>query len=156
MAREQIRLELIGVLELRRLLQTLPQDLHRQAIGIVEGSARRAAASIRAAYPTGTPGRFYKGKPIQPGGLKRGVAVTRPRAVDRPLSVTSMVINRAPHALLFERGTETRQNQYGDHRGRMPPGNVFIPRILTNRRRMYTELAALVQSQGLSVERDVA
>jgi len=135
------RLVLEGLAEFRAALRALPAELVVEAGPIVEGAANGAAAAIVAAYPERT-GRLRKGvsvKRVSEGGL---------------YGVGAVVVNRAPHAALFDSGTQTRQTAIGANRGRMPPGNVFVPRIIQARRQMYARLKDLLARQGFVVSGD--
>lgn len=124
-----------GLEELRRVLRALPADLAVEASGIVLSHAEGAAREIRAAYPTRT------------GNLRNGVVVSKQAAGRYGTGV--LVKNSAPHAFIFEHGTQARHNAIGANRGSMPPGNVFIPRVIRWRRKMYEALKALLQKNGL-------
>lgn len=127
-----------GLDELKLALQRLPADLTSDASEIVEGAANRAAFEARAAYPLRT-GHLKKGvqlRSIRPGGFVVG----------------TQVLNRAPHATIFEYGTQARH--YFTKRGkthltgRMPPGHVFVPIMIQRRRVMYEQLKSLLVRNG--------
>lgn len=134
-----------GLDELKEWLRTLPEHLTEEAAGIVTRAAVNAAEDIRAAYP------------VRTGNLRRGVRVNRidgsnPLASGgggRHLAVGAVVYNNAPHAFMFEHGTEARQTDLGANRGSMPAGHVFIPRVIRHRRHMYDQLRALMERSGL-------
>lgn len=130
-----------GLDELKLALQTLPTDLAEFGSEIVDGAADRAAWEIRAAYPART------------GNLRKGVKL---RSVRRgALVVGTQVINTAPHATIFEAGTQARH--YFTTRGvkhltgAMPPGRVFVPIVVRRRRGMYDQLRSLLERFGLLV-----
>jgi hypothetical protein len=126
-----------GLDELRAELRKLPSELTAEASNIVQGAANAAAADIKAAYPART------------GNLRNHVYVTHQ---DKgKFSAGAIVKNTAPHAALFESGTQARHNSLGANRGSMPPGHVFVPRIMKARRRMWTQLKDLLVRKGLSV-----
>ena len=145
-----------GLEELKIALRRLPQELQQEATTIVLSHAERAAQEIRDAYPIGTPGRKRKGVPIEPGGLVAGVQVFAAEA--GPWGTKAVVRNRAKHATIYERGTKARHYFTVDGvkklLGSMPAGNVFVPRMITWRHRMYDELKALLERQGLMVTGD--
>jgi hypothetical protein len=103
----------------------------------VREAADQAAAEIRAAYPTG-----------KTGNLKKGVKVTK--GDGGRFGTVYVVRNVAPHAFIYENGTQVRHFK-GASRGAMPPGRVFVPIIARRRRRMDTDLIAMVNNTGLVV-----
>jgi len=137
-AKNELRMD--GLDELRRQLRTLPAELREEAQDIVRDAADTSAAAIKEKYPRRT------------GNLKNGVKVKR--LGGSGAIAGAQVINTAPHAALFESGTQARHNQLGANRGAMPPGRVFIPIVVRNRRRMYQRLMAMLQRQGFQVSGD--
>ena len=131
-------LTFIGLDALRKALLALPAELAAQAAGIVEGAADGAAAEIKAAYPEG-----------DTGNLRRGVRVRSERAAD--YVVRRVVRSTAPHATLFETGTQTRQTRLGYNRGFMPGANIFVPVVTRRRRAMFEQLVTIVEEAGLDV-----
>ena len=125
-------------------LSRLPTALVDEATALVYDAANGTADAIRAAYPS------------RSGDLRNGVAV-RP-GTERPFTVSAIVENLAPLAWIFENGSQTRQ--YVTKRGvkhltgRMPPGHVFIPRVIRGRRALDVALAAMVTRHGLTVTAD--
>ena len=81
-------------------------------------AAHAAQAEIAAAYPIGPEGRFDNGKPIKPGNLRRGVKVVVKEI--GPYGVAAQVRSTAPHAWLFEHGTQARHyiTKHGNAQGR--------------------------------------
>jgi hypothetical protein len=138
MARNQLRFE--GLDQLLAELRALPADLTAEARHEVIGAANGAAASVKAAYP------------VDEGRLRDGVQVLQD--APGPFGEGAVVKNTAPHAYLFEHGTQARRNARGQNRGAMPPGRVFIPRIMRARQLMYERLKAIVARKGLSVSGD--
>lgn len=131
-----------GLDELKAALRNLPEELTAEAGYIIEGAANAAAVDIKGAYP------------VRTGNLRNGVHVThfsRGR-----FSAGAIVKNTAKHAHIFERGTQARHNAIGANRGSMPPGNVFIPRIIRARRRMWQQLKELLTRKGLLVTGEAA
>jgi hypothetical protein len=126
-----------GLTELRQALVNLPAELTSEASAIVYASASEAARAIIDAYPTRT------------GHLKDGVSVTRTRV--STFGTAAVVTNRAPHAFIFEMGTQARHTSLGANRGSMPPGRVFVPRVQRYRARMYEGLAEMIRTHGLEV-----
>lgn len=128
-----------GMDELRAVLKRLPRDLADDASEIVVKHAEGARNEIYAAYPART------------GNLRGGLSVN-PYAASR-YGAGAVLRNHAPHAFIFEHGTQARHyfTARGKKKltGRMPPGNVFIPRVIKWRRRMYEALKALLVQHGL-------
>jgi len=115
-----------GMAELLADLATLPDHLKGEAAKIVEGSANGMAADVRQGYA-------YK-----KGALVRGVSVE----TKGPLRV--QVKSKSPEAHLNEFGTVQRFNKANANRGTMPAKPVFIPAAVRARRRMLTDLAAML------------
>ena len=130
-------IEWIGLKELIASLRELPADLTEEASGIVLGAAETAAADIASAYPvrTGTLGDSVRVDTISGGQF----------------GARARVRNTSKDATWFERGTTTRQTALGANRGAMPPGNVFVPRMVRHRALMYRSLAAMMERHGLEV-----
>jgi hypothetical protein len=131
------QLKFDGLAELRAALRSLPSDLTVEASHEVQGAANGAAADIKRAYP------------VRTGRLRDGVVVTH---VDQgKYSAGAIVKNTAKHSAIFENGTQARHNSIGANRGAMPPGHVFVPRIIRARRAMYERLKAMLARRGLVV-----
>lgn len=134
------RIRFDGLDELKAALRKLPERLTAVATEIVEATARETKAEVSAAYPTGPT-----------GNLKRLVVISRWNG----RYVTGAVVkNNAPHAYIFEHGTQVRKTSLGQNRGRMPPGRVFIPIVVRKRREMLERLKAMVEREGLMVSGD--
>ena len=117
-----------GMAELIADLQALGPAKEQEAGVIVSKHAEAAAQAVRVGYP------------VKEGGLRNGVVVKVIGATRR------LVISRARHAHLFERGTVRRStNSTGANRGTMPAGNVFIPTVVRWRTRMNEQLIAMVK-----------
>ena len=58
------------------------------------------------------------------GALKAGVVVIPSRGT---VLAGAELKNLAPHAWIYEHGTQSRQNSFGDNRGRMKPNPTFEP-----------------------------
>jgi hypothetical protein len=139
------QLKLSGILELKEALANLPVQLKGQATGIVLDTAHAAADDIRNQYPIGPTGNLRKGVKVQVKEIG-------------PVGVAAQVRSAAPHAHLWEFGTEARHTKLGWRRGRMkaPPRPVFIPTMMRYRRLMYQKLAVMLEAAGLTVKRDEA
>jgi hypothetical protein len=136
------RLFFEGLAELRAELRRLPGDLAAEATTIIFARAERAKADIVAAYPE------------RSGDLKNHVSVSKANAGKYGAGV--FIKNTAKHAWLFENGSQARHTAIGANRGAMPPGHVFVPIVMRQRRAMYADLKALLARKGLQVRGDVA
>ena len=135
----------IGLDELMAGLKNLPADLTELAEAIVTAAAESAAAEVKAAYPEG-----------ETGNLKRGVRVSPMQGgtrLEAKFGVGRVVRSTAPHAWIFESGTQTRQTALGYNRGFMPGANIFVPVMQRHRREMYEDLTAVLEQAGLDVHR---
>jgi len=136
-----VRLQWSGMEEFKEALRNLPEHLANEAAGVVVGAAQAAGTTVQTNYPAKT------------GNLKRGVRVTQKR--DRA-SVSARVESRAPHAVIFEKGTRLRRTDRGANRGRMPaasPEQAMIPTVIRARARMIQDLIALLEREGFKVSR---
>jgi hypothetical protein len=140
------RLVFDGLDSLARALQQLPGHLRDEAAPIIHGAATGALAEIKAQYPTGRRGRLRQ-------GLKIALRTTDAGAA-------GIVTNTAPHAWIFENGTQARYvttlprgraKNFGSRRGAMPPGRVFIPVVVRHRRAMLVALTDVVRREGFQV-----
>lgn len=130
-----------GLDELRAELRSMPDGMAAEGDQIVLSSAESAASEIRAAYP------------VRTGRLRKGVQVRRSAA--GRFGSGAIVQNVNPIAFIFENGTQARHTELGADRGSMPPGHVFIPRVIKWRRRMNERLKALGEKWGFTVTSDV-
>jgi len=134
------RLVFDGLSELREALRNLPAELAVEASHIVEGAANGAAAAIKRDYP------------VRTGNLRDHLVVTH---VDQgKYSAGALVKNTAKHAALFEIGTQARHTAIGANRGTMPPGHIFVSRVMQARRRMWEDLKDLLVRKGLVASGD--
>lgn len=131
MARNRLRLD--GLDALKAELRRMPAELGTSAARIVFRTADEAAAEIVRNYPRRT------------GRLKAGVKVRRTPST---YGASAVVRNTAPHASIFEHGTQARHTQLGANRGSMPPGKVVGPVAARERREMLQELIGLLRSTG--------
>ena len=132
------RLTLTGLDDLSTALAQLPAQLAAEAEALIDERAELMKAEVFQRYPKRT-GNLRKGVRIQ--ALRSGSAFTPGR----------VVTNRAPHAHIFELGTEARHTKIGARRGAMPPGRVFVPAAIRHRRVLMGELLALLERVGLEV-----
>lgn len=129
-----------GLKELQDELRRLPEDCVGEAGNLIAGAVNSAALSIKRAYPVRT-GNLRDHLVIQP--------LTR-----RGLVVGAAVTNTAKHANIFELGTQARHTSLGANRGSMPPGHVFVPRIVRARRALVEQLKEMVARHGATVSGD--
>lgn len=139
MSHNRIRFD--GLDELRTQLRQLPAHLTDEAKGIVTEAMEDARRDVVRGYPQGPT-----------GNLRRMVSIVR--QVGGQFVTGGVLRNRAPHAYMFEHGTQVRHTNAGINRGRMPPGRVWIPAMIRHRRRMYERLKALLTREGLTVSGD--
>lgn len=135
------RIKYTGLAELYEGLRNLPKELHAESADIVYANADKAAQEIIAAYPKRT------------GNLARGVRVKREPG---QFGARAAVRNTAPHAFMFENGTQARHTAIGANRGSMPAGHVFVPIVVRRRRIMYAVLRELLIKHGLIVTGEAA
>jgi hypothetical protein len=123
-----------GLAELLAALRQLPNDLRDEGRRIVSEAAEAARQATIANYPEGPT-----------GNLRKGVVV---KEQPSDYGMIALLFSRAPHAHLYEYGTARgmppapHPNRLGTHAGR-------------ERRKMYQELRALLESHGLEVSGDV-
>ena len=135
-----------GLAELRAELRNLPAALAGEASAIVVHAAEGAANTIRAEY----------GRHRVTGHLMDRVTVTQPDAGSYGVAMVVKVTD--PIAWLFDNGSQARHWAGGKSTGIMwgktPPTHVFVKTMIAARRRMYEELAALLERHGLVVSGD--
>lgn len=127
-----------GLKEQREELRQLPTSLAGEAAHLVEAAANSVAHEIKAAYPYRT------------GDLRAKVVVSTLLGHDE-LIVGEVVKNTSKLAMIFEYGTQARHTALGANRGSMPPGHVFVPRIVKARRQLTQDLKAMVARHGATV-----
>jgi hypothetical protein len=145
----RLQLAFHGLTELRRDLMRLPMALAGEGGHIIEDHGNAAAVAIRTGY----------GRHRVTGNLQESVDVVHEASA---LSARSKVTAHAPHAHLFEYGTEARHYTskrgapHGTGRmwGRTPPVKVFIPEMQRARVQMYAALRAMLERHGLRVSGD--
>jgi hypothetical protein len=138
-----MRVEMTGLQELQDALKRLPQDLTYEATSILAAHAEEAYRQIYDKYPVREYGR-KRGR----GNLRRGLTLRN--YTDR-FSVFAVLRNTANHAYIYEHGTEMRHTARGQSRGAMPPGRVFIPIALRQKRIAVEALKELVRRHGFAV-----
>jgi len=137
-----IRLTFEGLEALKANLRELPAVLAEEGGQIVRAHAEAAERAVVAAYPEVT------------GNLKGHVVLEEGTKASQ-FGASLVLKSTAKHAYLFEVGTAARQTDLGYDRGAVekavPPGRVFVPIVIRERRAMEEELAELVERQGLEV-----
>lgn len=118
-------------------LKRLPEAFHGESDHIQQEESNAAAFAIRSRYPART------------GNLRKGVVVRR--FVRSSGHIVYELKNVAPHALIYELGTQARHTKIGANRGSMPPGRVFQPIYLQRRRTMFLRLIEMVRRAGFTV-----
>lgn len=139
MSNNRIRFD--GLAELKAALRNLPQRLTQEASNIVEHTAQQMKDDVQAAYRA-------KVKEEVTGNLVNRVVISRSTG---GFITGAVVKNNAPHAYIFEHGTQVRHTDLGYNRGRMPPGRVFVPIAVRRRREMFNALKSMVERNGLTV-----
>jgi hypothetical protein len=150
--------EWVGLPLLEAQLKALPKDLADEALPILLEFGQRTATAIALAYHRRS-GRLAGGVSAR---VERGGGYG-PRA---------RVVSAAPHAHLYERGTDlrflrlnarhkagwrpadkptTRVPMGGVFRGAMPANPTFVPRMQAARRALEPVLKELMRSHGLTV-----
>lgn len=122
-------------------LRVLTADLVEEANAIMVESATDAKRDIAAAYPR------------KSGGLRSGLILKPARGT---LLSGAELVQTAPHANIFERGTVVRHTHRLAHRGRMPANPTFYPIAAAYRRRAISDVMfRLYQHGATSVSGDV-
>lgn len=138
----------VGLEELKAEIRALPANLRDEANGIVRDMAETAADSVRAGYSSHVVTR----------NLLKGVR-TKKKSTGA-YGVSYQVASTAPHATIFERGTQARhyitKNGKKHLTGRMPAFNIFGPVMARHRRFLFDELWTLLTKHGLLVRGDAA
>jgi len=147
------KLEIKGLDELRAALKKLPADLQREAAVIVQAQAEQMAVDVVGQYPMGPT-----------GNLRAGLRVVL--NIDVVGGVKAQVLSTAPHAYIYEHGSEpraytgqgrikTRKNppgwKVGKSTGSMPKRKLFVPIAQLRRRVMVAALVDVIERAGLSV-----
>lgn len=145
-----------GLDELRKALLDAPEQIQAQAETIVREAAESAASEARSRYEqhrtsieTYTPGKGVRrarrhladSVSVSFRGAKSGSAVGR-------------IVVDAPHAHLFEFGTQQREWLGGKSTGAAPPNATLIPIAIRRRRGMTVDLIETVERIGLKVTGD--
>jgi hypothetical protein len=128
----------------REQLEKLPANLQGVARGIVEDTAKVAAAEVRSQY---------RGDLIPPEETGRLVAGVEVREVS---PMHWRVLSADGKAYWWEFGTAMRQTRTGANRGQMSAHPTVIPTAIRFRRAMVERLRALMESAGFTVSGDAS
>lgn len=114
---------------------------------LIEGAKVDATQAAHAAKD-----EIYAAYTFKSGGMRDRLYAGQPRMNGRyRMSVT--ISNPSPLSHLYERGTEVRHSKLGN-RGRQPPKNVFVPRLIRWRDRFYDQEKAHLTAEGFTVSGD--
>jgi hypothetical protein len=133
-----------GLDELKEALRTLPAALAEDAASYVEASAHEAEQAIRQVYEAHE----------HTGNLAAHLSIA---TASSDYGASARIKNTAPHAWMFENGTQARHWAGGKGTGRMwgqtpqPPTHVFVRTLMKHRAQMYNRLRAVLERQGLEV-----
>jgi hypothetical protein len=138
------RFQFTGLDELREALRHLPAALAAAAAEVVLSEARAAEADVRQVYEA---------------HVDRGTLASRLylSTSSSAFGAGALIKNTAKHAWIFENGTQARHWASGKSTGTMwgktaqPPTHVFVRAMQTHRRRMYEQLRAILERQGVQV-----
>ena len=145
-----------GLDELRKALLDLPDQLQAEAERVVLGAAESTASSVRAAYQ-------QVRSPLDTYTVKGGIKKARKHLADsvevsgrtrETGAAVARVRVTAPHAKLYEYGTQTRQWENGKSTGAAPARPTLIPIAVRERRSMVEDLIDIVEKTGLKVTRN--
>jgi phage gpG-like protein len=128
-------------------MTNLPKELNAEGFAIVQENTEGAASEIRLKYPGkhSIPRHGTWPQQTTSGNLRDRVKTSYPSST----ILIGTVKSTAPHAGLYEFGTQTRHTDSGATRGASPPHPVTVPTARKYRRKMETELIAMVQRHGL-------
>lgn len=131
-----------GLDDLMDEIRRLPETLTGEATKLVEGAANAVTFEIRSAYPVRT-------------GKLRNATKLMPLKSKGQFVAGAMVTNTSKLATIIENGSQARHyftvNGVKHLTGRMPPGHVFIPRIVRARRKLLQQLKDMVTRHGAIV-----
>lgn len=142
-----VKFTIDGIESLKQALRMLPEHLKDDAGALVRSHSLAAAGAIRASYPRRT------------GNLQDGVVAEATHPFS-PYGVKYVVKSTAPHAFIYEYGTQARH--YVTESGAThptgimpaaPPGRRFIPQMIAMRQRLMDDLAWLLVRNNLAVRR---
>ncbi len=138
-----------GLDAFRAELRNLPENLAQEGGDLIIERTNIAAQ------------RIFDGYPNDSGHLKGGVKFKTERS---RFGALGTVWNSAFIAFIFEEGSQARHVRgtlpgrvanFGLSRGAMPPGHVFVPIMMEERRKVNAGLKTIIQAQGLETEGDL-
>jgi hypothetical protein len=139
-----VTLRFDGLEELRAAFRNLPAELTGEAAHIIEGEANAAATEIKRGYH------------VRTGHLRDHLTVTH--FEKGRFSAGAIVKNTAPHAWLYDNGSQARHwasgKSTGAMWGRTPPTHLFVRTMIKHRRVMWGKLKELLVRHGLVVSGD--
>lgn len=135
----QNQMKWTGLDELRRDLRALPDHLATEGEGIVLAHATQAFTDVAAVYRTHA----------RTGNLWAGLDLIK-KAAGR-FATGAILVSRAPHVFIFEKGTKPRQTKAGAYRGVSPAHHVFRPTVAKYKAAMNQAIAAMLTRAGFRV-----
>lgn len=141
-----VRVVLEGFDDLAQALHQLPDELARQAQGIVRAAAAGALEETRSGYPVG-PAR----KDHEPGEMRRGLTS---REVVAPGKFAVLDQSTTFYARFWEEGTPPRKTRKGTPRGQVSAHLNQSLWTISDRykTRMQIELVELCRAAGFTVD----
>jgi hypothetical protein len=128
-----------GLEEYQALLKNFPASLVGETAHYADDAVNGAAVAIRQVY----------GAHRRSGNLQKRVTVSN---MSRGQFVVGKVLkSTAPHAALFEYGSQARHTNIGANRGSMPATPTFVPTVQKFRRGLYAQVTALLVRHGAVV-----
>jgi hypothetical protein len=146
------RIEWTGLDELYAALRQLPAHLAAEAVDLVDNTVEVTAASLIQSYPPlgpaqpATPGQAAH----VPGALRRGVKWS---TTPSQFGVSGEVKSTAPHAHLWEFGTQNRTTSKGWNRGHLKDqyNRGLVGIAIRERAKLNKKLVELVRKAGFEV-----
>lgn len=134
----------VGLAEFKVALKSLPDTLATEAGDIIREEAEGAGQAVRSAY----------NRHRVTGSLENHVVVKKKRS--GKYGPAYQVASTAPHATIFEKGTQvrsyvTKKNGVKKLVGAMPAAKIFGPVMERHRRFMWDGLYTLLVKHGLLV-----
>ena len=131
-----------GLEEYRAQLRAMPRECVNEAARIVEGAANAAYVKVSTVY----------GNHRYTGRLQDRLKIVTINAGE--LRTGKDLRSNAPHAWLFDNGTQARHWKSGKSTGKMwghtPPTHIFVRTVVAERRRATQKLKDMVLRHGAS------
>lgn len=146
MAKSEVRWD--GLDEYKALLRQLPEACNVEAGHAVEEAVNRAYTTVSEVYGAH---RFT-------GNLQKGLKIA---TLNKGAYGTGRILrSTAPHAWLFDNGSQARHWLSGKSTGRMwgktPPTHVFVQTVIRERRRLYDRVKDMLRRKGAVVTGEAA